>query len=127
MLRSIAVAGLLFVGIVKDLPPPAAVGAVSSGIVTEPTESTGTYVVEALEGPGVAALESNEGVRILVPRTWLPASAREGHVLQITRSERDGRTSVRVAIDEAATEERRSAMRERREALPKGPKGDLDL
>jgi hypothetical protein len=84
------------------------------------------YVVDALEGPH-ATLESDGGERLVLPRSWLPSAAGEGSVVTMALADRDGRMHVTIEVDEAATEERRTALRERRERIPKGPSGDLDL
>jgi hypothetical protein len=100
---------------------------VSSQPMANAKTGSEVYVVDALESRELASLESDGGVRVVVPRAWLPVGAREGHVLTVERSEGNGRTTLLVEVDEGATEARRAAMRERREGIPKGPAGDLDL
>jgi hypothetical protein len=116
----------IIVGVISG-PPPGGPGRVSSGIVADREHSSATYVVDAFEARGLAALESDQGERLVVPRSWLPEGAGEGHVIRVARGGAGARVTLSLELDEAATEERRAAMRERRERLPKGPEGDLDL
>ena len=92
-----------------------------------PHLSPGRYVVDALEHPDQATLEGPDGRTIAVPRSWLPASAREGDVLRTLGPHGDTAESVRFEVDAAATEERRRDLQERRDGLPGAPSGDLEL
>jgi len=87
----------------------------------------GRYVVDALEPPALATLEGPDGRTVAVPRSWLPALAREGDVLTALATHGDSAVSVRFEIDAAATTERRRAVQERRDGLPVAPSGDLEL
>ena len=87
----------------------------------------GRYVVDALEHPDLATLEGPGGNTIVVPRSWLPAGAREGDVLTTLDAAAQADVSARFAVDAGATEERRRALQERRDGLPKAPSGDLEL
>lgn len=87
----------------------------------------GRYVIEALEHPELATLEAPGGDAVVVPRSWLPARAREGDVLTTLATHASADEGVRFEIDAAATEERRRALQERRDGLPSAPSGDLEL
>jgi hypothetical protein len=92
-----------------------------------PHLAPGRYVVDALEHLDVATLEGPDGRSLAVPRSWLPARAREGDVLATLATHGDSAESVRFEVDPAATEERRRALQERRDGLPGAPSGDLEL
>lgn len=87
------------------------------------------FIVERFEGE-LAVLEREAGVALELPRAWLPAAAREGDVLRLrmTNAVASGTTSfLRFTVDEGETAKRRARATELREALPKGPEGDLAL
>jgi hypothetical protein len=127
MPRSILVALLPILVIVKYLAPLGDDALVWSGTMADRTNSPQAFVIDAFEAHDLAALESDGGVQLVVPRAWLPVGACEGHVLRIAPSGDADHVTLSIEIDEAATEERRAAMRERRDRLPKAPPGDLDL
>ena len=92
-----------------------------------PHLSPGRYVIDALEHPDRATIEGPDGRTIAVPRSWLPASAREGDVVRTSATLDDTAEGVRFEVDAAATEERRRSLQERRDGLPGAPSGDLEL
>lgn len=85
------------------------------------------YVIEALEHPTLARLEAPTGALIEVPRAWLPPGAREGDLLSIIVGSDAGATTLRLEVDEEATEARRRELQQRRDRLPTAPAGDLEL
>ena len=87
----------------------------------------GRYVVDALEHPDLATLEGPDGRSVAVPRSWLPAHAREGDVITTLDAHAQADQGVRFEVDAAATDERRRALQERRDGLPGAPPGDLEL
>lgn len=104
----------------------ALMGPLSMPDAATPHLQPGRYVVDALEHPDLATLEGPDGGSLAVPRSWLPAHAREGDVLR-TLANAGADAVVRFEVDAAATEERRRALQERRDGLPSGPSGDLEL
>ena len=69
------------------------------------------WVVDSLE-EGIAAVEE-DGTRMLhVPAWLLPASAREGDVLRVSRRDEGAAVSFRIAVDPAATQEALERSRE---------------
>ncbi len=87
----------------------------------------GRYVVDALEHHDLATLEGPDGRSVAVPRSWLPAHAREGDVITTLDAHAQADQGVRFEVDAAATDERRRALQERRDGLPGAPPGDLEL
>ncbi|MEX2540702.1 MAG: DUF3006 domain-containing protein [Trueperaceae bacterium] len=91
------------------------------------------WVVDRFEVGGWAVLENDDGASARVPRSWLPTASREGSVLRIERSARDGppedtkASHLRLVVDEAETDRRRKQVEEIRENLPRGPEGDIEL
>ncbi len=78
----------------------------------------------------LAVPELEAGVTLDIPRAWLPSEAREGDVLRVrVRSGAASGTSssLRFVIDVEATEERREEALKRRDQIPKGPEGDIEL
>jgi hypothetical protein len=86
------------------------------------------YTIDRFEGRDWAVLE-DEGVRTFaVPRTWLPSSAGEGDVLKLSSTvDGENASTVRFELDSAARDERLAKARAQRDALPRGPKGDISL
>jgi|GEM_PF-3463228 len=85
------------------------------------------YVIEALEHPALARLEAPTGALIEIPRAWLPAGAREGDLLSVSVGSDADATTLRLEVDEEATEARRRGLQQRRDRLPTAPAGDLEL
>lgn len=65
---------------------------------------------------GLATLEAEDGTTITVPSPQLPAGAKEGDVL-----------TAHLTVDPHATARRRREVEALRNALPRGPSGDLTL
>jgi hypothetical protein len=86
------------------------------------------WILDRLEDP-LAVLESASGdLRLTLPRAWLPRGIREGDVLRLQRSAADGESQVAFCRDEAETERRRQAIRERAARLRKAdPGGNIQL
>jgi hypothetical protein len=60
------------------------------------------WTIDSIE-EGIARIEE-DGTRIIhVPDYLLPAGAREGHILRVTRKRGRGRVELTIEIDEAAT------------------------
>ena len=85
-------------------------------------------ILDRFEGE-LAVLELEAGLTIELPHAWLPRDAKEGDVLQVKtrRSSQVGAVSVRFSLDLEATAKRHEEALRLREAIMKGPKGDLDL
>jgi hypothetical protein len=85
------------------------------------------WVIDSLE-EGVAAV-AEDGARMLhVPAWLLPASAREGDVLRVSRRDEGAAVSFRIAVDAAATREALERAREQVGRLSgEDPGGDLVL
>ena len=85
------------------------------------------YVIDRIED-GWAALEDDNGTVFNVPTFWMPSDAKEGDVVRISTEEQaSGTCTLRFTLDPAAREEQQKKIRELRESLPRGPKGDLAL
>ena len=86
------------------------------------------YTIDRFENGEWAVLE-NEGARTFkVPREWLPSTAREGDVLTtFEMAEGAGTRTIRFELDPVARDEQVAKARQRRDALPRGPKGDISL
>lgn len=83
------------------------------------------YVLDRIEDGEWAVLDPDgDGARLHLPRSWLPGGAAEGDVI-VAEAAGDGH--VRFVVDAARTAERLARARERREGLPRGPRGDLSL
>jgi DNA-binding transcriptional LysR family regulator len=85
------------------------------------------WVVDSIE-EGIAAVHDGAGI-VRVPAWMLPPGAREGDVLAVEQSVgADGASSLRIAVDSAATED---ALRRSREqvsrAARRDPGGDIVL
>lgn len=86
------------------------------------------YTIDRFEGSEWAVLEDERAHTLTVPRQWLPSSAREGDVLKtFETAEAVGATTIRFELDPAARDEQLTKARQRRDALPRGPKGDVSL
>ncbi len=86
------------------------------------------YTIDRFEGVGWAVLEDEHGQAFTVPRDWLPSTAREGDALNgDATAQTTAATLVRFELDPTAREEQLAKARARRDALPRGPKGDISL
>lgn len=86
------------------------------------------YTIDRFEGVGWAVLEDEHGQTFAVPRDWLPSTAREGDALKAdATAQTAAATMVRFELDPTAREEQLAKARARRDALPRGPKGDISL
>ena len=87
------------------------------------------YTIDRFEGTEWAILEDKDAKTFNVPRSSLPAHAKEGDVLKILQESRDtGPTqSSRIEVDQTATAERMEKISAQREQLRRGPKGDVSL
>ncbi|MBA2667565.1 MAG: DUF3006 domain-containing protein [Trueperaceae bacterium] len=86
----------------------------------------GRYVLESLENVQIAEIEDGDGRRFVIPRGWLPGGLRVGDVIAAVVVEGDDDARVLLALDEAATEARRSALNLSYSRQPRGPEGELD-
>lgn len=85
------------------------------------------YTIDRLEDSGWAVLEDEHARTFNVPRKWLPPETREGDVLDISEQPSTDSHLLRFRLDTAGREERLAEAAKRREALPRGPKGDIKL
>jgi hypothetical protein len=86
------------------------------------------YIVDRFEGSDWAVLEDEDAKTFLVPRRWLPTEAREGDVVNESEQAPDADTvSLRLDLDPKAREERLANLKQQRDQLPRGPKGDVSL
>ena len=85
------------------------------------------YTIDRLENGDWAVLEDEHARTFNVPRSWLPADAREGDVVTVSEVPATDARLLRFALDLYGREERLKQARELRERLPRGPKGDLSL
>ncbi len=65
-------------------------------------ERTHVWRIDGIE-EGVVRVEEDGERMITVPRHLVPASAREGHVLRVTRVAAKGSVTLTIAIDEKGT------------------------
>jgi hypothetical protein len=86
-----------------------------------------TYIIDRITA-GLAVLEPVDAdTRFQVPVAWLPAGSREGDVVTV-RSKRGGaRAELVISRDDATRREREARLRAERDALPRGPEGDIEL
>ncbi len=85
------------------------------------------YTVDRFEGSEWAVLEDDRAQTLRVPRSWLPAAAREGDVIDASVAAGAGATSLLFELDPEKRGERLAQARSIREQLTRGPKGDLEL
>src|SRR5688572_29100540 len=87
-----------------------------------------TYVIDRFEGPDWAVLEDDRARTFNVPREWLPHGALEGDAVAVREQlvTGEGRT-LRFTINTYDRDERLAKAKNRRAALPRGPKGDIAL
>lgn len=85
------------------------------------------WTVDSME-EGVAAVHQDDGRLIHLPAWILPPGAREGDVLSVEHRVDDGASSLRIAVDRAATEEALRRSREQvQRRLAHDPGGDIVL
>lgn len=84
------------------------------------------YTIDRFEGEWVV-LEDASGHTFSVPREWLPADAREGDVLNASVANAAGAHLLRLTLDAEGRQDRLDNAAQRREALPRGPKGGIKL
>jgi hypothetical protein len=84
------------------------------------------YTIDRFEGDW-AVLEDAGGRTFNIPREWLPPDAREGDVLNASGVDAAGAHLLRLTLDAEGREDRLDNAARRREALPRGPKGDVKL
>jgi hypothetical protein len=63
---------------------------------------THLWAIDGIE-EGMARIEEDGKRIITVPRYLLPANAREGQLLRVTRAEATGKLTLTVTVDEQAT------------------------
>ena len=86
------------------------------------------YTIDRFEGDEWAVLEDERARTFNVPRDWLPSGAREGDVLKMSdTAEGASARVIRFEFDPGARDEQLAKARQRRDALPRGPKGDVSL
>jgi Protein of unknown function (DUF3006) len=86
-----------------------------------------SYTIDRFEGSEWAVLEDDRGHTFNVPREWLPHDVREGDLLDVSGVATAGAHLLRLTCDTDGREERRAKAVKRREALPRGRKGDIKL
>jgi Protein of unknown function (DUF3006) len=87
-----------------------------------------SYTIDRFEGIGWAVLEDEHGQTFTVPRDWLPSAAREGDALKgDAAAQTTAATMIRFELDPTGRDEQLAKARARRDALPRGPKGDISL
>lgn len=84
------------------------------------------YTIDRFEAQW-AVLEDDRGRTFNVPVHWLPADAQEGDVLTVSQQPSSDGHLLAFTLDTYAREERLANAAKRREALPRGPKGDIKL
>jgi hypothetical protein len=84
------------------------------------------YTIDRFESEW-AVLEDEHAQTFNVPCDWLPENAKEGDLLDISGVAAAGAHLLRLTVDAEGREERLAKARERRDALPRGPKGDISL
>ena len=92
------------------------------------------YVLDRHEDNGLSVLESEDGLQIIIPTSWLPEGTREGNVLQVGTAldtgelePASGLNAVYFELDETATRARRERLTLLRSSLLRGPEGDIKL
>ena len=85
------------------------------------------YTIDRFEDNGWAVLERPDGVTFIVPAAWLPDEAQEGHILSLGAQLGTKTSTLHLSIEVEATERRVEEARRKRDALPKGPPGDIEL
>lgn len=85
------------------------------------------YTVDRFEDGNWAVLEDERGRRFNVPRGWIPSEAREGDVLKVSAQPATEGNTLHFDLDPESREQRLTEVTRRREALPRGPKGDISL
>lgn len=90
-------------------------------------DETRRWVIDSVE-EGIAAVEE-DGARMLhVPAWLLPAAAREGDVLRVSRRDEGAAAALRIEVDPAATQEALDRSREQVSRLSANdPGGDIVL
>lgn len=83
-------------------------------------ETERTWTIDSIE-EGIAAVEESGGRMVRVPAWLLPADAREGDVVSVTREERDGAAVLTLRLDRPATEQALRRSREQVEGTPPQP------
>jgi len=90
-------------------------------------EEERSWVVDSIE-EGVATVEEDGARMLYVPGWLLPAGAREGDVLRVSRRDEGGASSLRIEVDRGATEEALGRSREQVSRLSRSdPGGDIVL
>ena len=83
------------------------------------------WVVDSIED-GIAAVEEDGAPMLYVPAWLLPAAAREGDVLRVSRRDEGAAAALRIEVDRGATDEARSRSREQVSRLSHtDPGGDI--
>ena len=87
------------------------------------------FVIDRFEDGEWAVLETSERRTIVIPRSWVPHTAREGDGLVVSEGvdSPEGVRTLRVEIDVAARDIHLEKARRLKEGLPEGPKGDFTL
>ena len=87
------------------------------------------YAIDRFDGRDWVVLEDDAARTFNVPRSWVPADAREGDVIKIhiDLQTSPGATALRLALDPDAKVKRIRDADQRRQQLPRGPKGDVSL
>ena len=86
------------------------------------------YTVDRLEDQDWAVLEDEHSRTLTIPIAWLPAGVREGDVIAVTDDGGGpGARILRFELDPAGKDERLEQARALRNALGRGPEGDVAL
>jgi hypothetical protein len=90
-------------------------------------DETRSWVVDSVT-EGIAAVEEDGARMLAVPAWLLPAGAREGAVLRVSRRDEGAGVSLRIEVDHAATAAAAARARARLDRLAgSDPGGDLEL
>lgn len=85
------------------------------------------FTIDRFENADWAVLEDERARTFSVPRGWLPTNAGEGDVLRASESPESSVSTVHFELDATTRDEQLANARARRDALPRGPKGDVSL
>jgi hypothetical protein len=85
------------------------------------------YAIDRFEDREWVVLEDESARTFRVPRSWVPADAREGQVLAVDTEESASANALRIVVDSDATTKRQQQVQQLRSSLQRGPKGDLSL
>ena len=87
------------------------------------------FTLDRFDDGDWAVLEVDANRTFRIPRSWVPAEAKEGDVLRVNEDRNASATvsGVNMAIDAEATRERLHRVEDLRQRIPRAPKGDVSL